>query len=227
MEQREDANKSFIERLRKDYEYRTLVISIFSLSATAAFAFYNIFCAILYKSAWNIWIGFYYFLLVTVRCAILLWELRLCRSGRAEGKKSFVFYLILSLFLFMIDLVLVGPITMMVQQKKPVEYSTIPAITAAAYTVFRIAMASRNYVKTRKKYNLSVKMFRNISFIDALVSVLTLQYTLVITFGDGVAGEMLTVCAVSSFAIWAFLILISAGSVVQAVKLFSRSDTIK
>ena len=59
--------------------------------------------------------------------------------------------------LFLLDLALVGPITIMVLQQKAVDYSVIPAITVAAYTVFKIVTSSVSYVKTRKTANLGVR----------------------------------------------------------------------
>lgn len=58
-------------------------------------------------------------------------------------------------------------------------------------------------------------MLRNVNLVDALVSVLSLQYALVMTFGGGIEGDMLFLCAFSSLAVWGFLIILS---VVNAVK---------
>ncbi len=62
-------------------------------------------------------------------------------------------------------------------QQKDINYSEIPALTIAAYTTYKITAASINIVKTRKGKHLSVKILRNVNFVDALVSVLSLQYT--------------------------------------------------
>lgn len=76
-----------------------------------------------------------------------------------------------------------------------------------------------SYVKTRKLSNVSITMLKNVNFIDAIVSVLTLQYTLVMTFGDGVTENMLTVCAITSFAFLAFLVAVSVTNLIKAVKI--------
>ncbi len=71
---------------------------------------------------------------------------------------------------------------MMVLQQKNVNYSEIHAIMIAAYTVYKIVTATINFIKTRKSNHLSVKILRNINFVDALVSILSLQMFAIIQF---------------------------------------------
>lgn len=110
---------------------------------------------------------------------------------------------------------MIAPITLMALQKKEVNFSSVHAITIAAYTTYKIIMSAINFSKAKKNGNLSVKMLRNVNLVDALVSVLSLQYALVMTFGGGIEGDMLFLCAFSSLAVWGFLIILS---VVNAVK---------
>lgn len=106
----------------------------------------------------------------------------------------------------------------MTLQQKNVNFSTVTAITIATYTTYKIIMSAVNFSKSQKSRHLSVKMLRNINFVDALVSLLSLQYTLIMTFGGGISGDMLVVCACSSFAVWIFLIFMSVLTAVKAVK---------
>lgn len=62
-------------------------------------------------------------------------------------------------------------------------------------------------------------MLRNINLKDALVAILSLQYILIMTFGDGITGEMQTVCAISTFAVWTTLIVISIANLKSSIKL--------
>ena len=52
-----------------------------------------------------------------------------------------------------------------------------------------------------------------------MVSVLTLQYVWVTTFGNGVASHMLPACAATTFIFWALLVIQSLTAVVKAVAL--------
>ena len=170
----------------------------------------------------DIGVAAYYLLLVAVRAFVGVEEIKfkkqgLCAESKEEKRKNV--FLVQCVLLFLLDLALVGPITIMVLQQKAVDYSVIPAITVAAYTVFKIVTSSVSYVKTRKTANLGVRAFKNLNFIDALVSVLSLQYTLLMTFGDGITGDMFTLCAVTSFAVWTLLVAVSVTNLIKAIKI--------
>lgn len=112
---------------------------------------------------------------------------------------------------------------MMVMQQKEIHYTAIPAIAIAAYTTYKVTMSAKHFIKTRKSNHLSIKMLRNINFVDALVSVLSLQYTLIMTFdGGSIKKDMHTLCAISSLIIWGWIIVISVFTLSRAIKLLQK-----
>ncbi len=221
MERKEKAGK-FIKRVRSDYVFRTFAISAFSFFVTTAFAGYNLFLGLAYKTAWNLSIAAYYAVLAALRAHTVLSERKFAKKGlgfeqKEEARKNL--FLAQSVLLFVLDFALLAPIILMALRKKEVNYSAIPAIATAAYTVFKTVVAVRNFIKAGKHHNLSVKMLKNISFIDAFVSVLSLQYILIVTFDDGNGGNMPLLTAVTSVAVWSFLVALSVFSVVRAVRI--------
>lgn len=76
---------------------------------------------------------------------------------------------------------------------------TVPAIATAAYTAYKVAIATKKYTFARIQSNMSVITLKRISLKEAMASVLTLQYILVMTFGNGVDSDMLPMCASSTF----------------------------
>lgn len=224
MKQKESGNtfSARVRRVFKDYVLRTFISSTLSLLVTVVFAGYNAFLGIFYGTAWNVGIAVYYALLVGLRAYILFSEKRLHKQNLSDERKEEArkrLFFVWSIVLFLIDLALIAPITMMLMQKKEIRYSLIPAIATAAYTFYKIILATVNYIKSKRMRHLSVQILRNIKFVDALVSVLSLQYALVMEFGGGIQGDMLTLCATTSFAVWALLIAISVLSIVKVVKL--------
>lgn len=221
MKDKERTENKFIRRMRSDYTFRTFMFSALSFLFTVAFTVYNLFLAIVYQSSWNIGIAIYYALLLCIRAYVLFSEYKFYKMNtddktKEQARKNIFF--VQSILLFVIDIALIVPITMMVYGQKEIDYSEIPAITIAVYTAYKIISSAINYVKTRKINHLSVKILRSVNFIDALVSVLTLQYTLIMTFDEGMVDDMFVLCAVSTFAIWAFLIVISVLTIIYAVK---------
>lgn len=217
---KQSENKIVI-RMKEDYIFRTFIFSAGSFLITFVFTIYNIFLAFVYRAAWNIGISVYYALLLCIRAYVIFSEYRLYKHEVKEKEERIRknLFLTQSILLLIIDLALIAPITMMVLQEKEIHYSEIPAITIATYTCYKIIMSSRNYIKTRKTNYLSVRTIRNVNFIDALVSVLSLQYTLIMTFSAESNKDMLGLTATSSFIIWAFIVVISILNLRNAIKI--------
>lgn len=220
-----EGTDGLIGRLKTDYAFRALTTAIFSSCFTLIFAAYNVVLGILYRAAWNFGISVYYAMLALLRIIAVFGELRDRKrqppqNGRGRGR-----YLAESILLFLLDVALIAPLAMMVKQERHIAYHEITAISIAAYTALKITFAIVNYKKTRKTKDLTVRMLKNINFKDALVSILLLQYALVMTFGEGMRGDMLTVSQLSSAALWGFLIAISALSLRHAAKIFRDPST--
>lgn len=225
MKKTDNAAKILFKRIKSNYEFRTMLFSFVSFFITILFTCYNVFLGFAYRSGWNICIAVYYALLSFVRARVIFSEMkyRKLKSDEAEieNKRKKLFFE-QSIVLFAIDLALIAPIAMMLRQKRPINYSEIPAISVAAYTTYKIIVSAVNFAKTRNIGNLSVKLLKNINFIDALVSVLSLQYTLIMTFGGAVDSDMFVLCTVSSLLIWLFLVGLSFLSVLGSIELLKR-----
>lgn len=154
MKDKEREENKFIKRMKSDYTFRTFVFSALSFFVTVAFTAYNVFLAVVYKSPFNLGLSVYYALLLCIRLFVILSELRFNKAGyyneQIESGRKKLFFM-QSIMLFVIDLALVAPISMMVLQQKDVNYSEIPAIMMAAYTVYKIVTATINFIKTDRK----------------------------------------------------------------------------
>ena len=220
-----DSGKTAAEifgKLKNDYEFRTLAASVFSALVTFVFAGYNVVLGVLHGTVWNVCIAVYYFLLVFMKFTMAWAEKRYHDAGLTEDERRNrreKFLLWQSVMLFVIDLSLLAPVVMMIKSERVVDYSSVAAIAMATYTVYKTVAASLNYSKTRKSLNLGVRIIRDVYFKDALVSVISLQYVMINTFGDGVNGVMLTVSEVTGSLLWLLIVTVSAFSMVQAIRL--------
>lgn len=106
----------------------------------------------------------------------------------------------------------------MVLFKKSVNMGRIPAIAMATYTTYKIIMASINFRKRKHSNNVLVQELRTINFIDALVSILTLQNTMIMVIQDGKSNDMFILSAVSSAIILVVIIFISVANLSKALK---------
>ena len=132
-------------------------------------------------------------------------------EGAAQARNKI--YLSSAVLLFILNLSLVVPVSLLVLLQKPVKMSLIPAITMAAYTTYKIVMASVNLKKRKKSENRLVRLLRTINFIDALVSILTLQNTLIMVNMQGEGDQMLTLSAVTSAVIMLTVLVLSVAAI--------------
>lgn len=179
-----DIGLAAFERWRTDYALKTLTAAVGSLVVTFAFALYNGFLGIRHASLWYGTICVYYIVLVLLRGMILLAEYRLA-GERKTGRRRARAYLVASVGLLVLNLSLIIPVSLLVLQQKPVNLSMIPAIAMAAYTTYKVIMASIHLKRRKQVKDSLIRLLRTINFIDALVSILTLQNTLIMVNASG------------------------------------------
>ncbi len=209
--------KRFLRRWRTEYDFKTFLNASGSLAVTVAFALYNGFLGITHRSLWYGTICIYYIVLVLLRGIIIAAERKTSRSKSPETARNRICVASSFLLLFL-NICLVVPAAIMVRQQKPVNMTLIPAIAMAAYTTYKITMASVNLRKRKASTNSLVWLLRTISFIDALVSILTLQNTLIMVNSEGSDPDMLPLTALTSAAVWVAVLLLSFHAIVRAIR---------
>lgn len=212
--------KEKIKIINNNFLYKTLCASIVSLTVTFIFTVYNTFLGIKYSDSFAIGISIYYFLLIWLRSATLLVEKKIFSKNAAiKTKVRIKNYSISSILIFIIDFCLIAPMILMVTQPKDVKFGIIPAIAMAAYSVYKITFAIINYVKSKKTQNLTIILFREINIIEAIVSILTLQHTLIMVNG-GMDEQMKKLSFGTSIALIGTIIVFSILSFHTNRKLF-------
>ena len=207
--------KHFFDRWKSDYAFKTVTSALGSLAVTAVFALYNGFLGIWHASLWHGTICVYYLVLVVLRTIIIAAGKSADRTAEPERAQARVCLASAALLLFL-NLCLVVPVSLMVVLQKPVNMTLIPAIAMAAYTTYKIIMASVNLKRGKESSDRLVRLLRTISFIDALVSVLSLQNTLIMVNLKGDGSERLTLSAITSAAIMLTVLALSVATLIAA-----------
>lgn len=220
-----DKSKTYIKRMfdewKNDYIFKTVAGSFFSFMITVVFALYNGFLGIYIRSIWNESMCIFYLLLALTRGLILLFGKK--SKGRGSGKKPYSRYgifIISTVMLLVFNIAVIFPIYLMVMFRKPVNMGLIPAIGMAAYTTYKITMSVIHIFvqKRRGNNNIFIEELRTINFIDALVSILTLQNTLIMVKMEHVTERMLSLCAVSSGVIYIIIVSITIRLLVSGIR---------
>ncbi|MBE6989297.1 MAG: hypothetical protein E7426_00945 [Ruminococcaceae bacterium] len=214
--------KGFIDKWKSDYDFKTVIGAFGALPATVFYALYNGFLGIHHASLWHGTMCIYYILLAALRALIVAAERRYAARGTGDGGGRGV-YITASALLLLLNLSLIVPISMLVRQQTPVDLTLIPAIAMAAYTTYKITMAAVHLRRRRTSADALVKLLRTIGFIDALVSVLTLQNTLIMVNARGDAHTLLPLTALTGGAIWLAALLLSVSALVRGVRMGKRA----
>ncbi len=212
--------RAFLQTWRGNYTYQTMTGAIVSFGITTAFAVYHGYLGLRYGSVWHGSIGGFYLLLMIIRGSILLTEQR--NRKRPEAKQALCrrwTFLFSGFLLLALDLALLVPVAMMAVLSRPVRMGLIPAIAMAAYTTWKITMASI-HIRRQRQFSVCnplIAELRTVNFIDALVAVLSLQNTLIMVNGNRGKG-MLPLTAASSAVIYAIIVAITVRMLVKGWK---------
>lgn len=209
--------KSQVRRWRRDYMFKTIIAAVLSFCITVMFALYNGYIGIISGSVWHGSICVYYLFLVFIRGLILLSERRCSALDEpAAGKLRRRTFIYTGVVLMLMHAALCVPISLMVLDRAPVNVGLIPSIAMATYTTYKVIAAEINMRKARRNRNVLVRELRLLTFIEALVSVLTLQNTLIAVNGGG--EDMLALTSVTSAGILVLIIVSSIVSFCRGLK---------
>ena len=150
------------------------LITIYSLIFMFLFSIYNRIIGALNESLWHESISIYYFILVIIKLIIIVY------LNKSKLRKHDVFILRLTkVLLIILNILLIVPIVLMIYNKRLIEMSLIFSITIALYVTIKTTKSIIIFIKKRKEDDMLVKELRIIDLIDTVVSILTLQHTLI------------------------------------------------
>ena len=199
-----------LRRYRRDSRLRARVGAMGSLAASMAFALYNGIAGLVYHAPWNGSICVYYLLLAGIRGYLMACQRKLTSLPRSEARRHGQRACANAAgALLILNLALIAPIALMVRMERPVNMGLIPAIATATYATWKITLASIRYRRRSRGGNGFMAQLRTVGLVDALVSILTLQNTLIMVKSADAGRSMLTLAALSSALIFVIIVAIS------------------
>ncbi len=115
-------------------------------------------------------------------------------------------------------LALSGVVLLTIEKGRAKAYSEIMAISIAAYTFYKTTMAVINMVKVRKMQSPILITIRNIGVADALVSILTLQTTMLASFQNTSNLDVNRMNALTGMAVCILIALLGISMIYYASK---------
>lgn len=214
---------SFGAHFLEDYRFRTILTTMPSFMINVAYTIYNGVIGIMNQSSWFITMAVYYSLLGIMRYCAVHTERKISRLEDHEliRKKELAVIKTDGILLLLLNLALSGVVLLTIAEGTAKAYSDIMAISIAAYTFYKIIMAVINMVKVRKMESPILITIRNIGVADALVYMLTLQMTMLVSFQGTDSLDMNRMNGITGLAV---CLLISALGISMIYYAFKRKS---
>ncbi len=214
---------SFGAHFLEDYRFRTILTTMPSFMINVAYTIYNGVIGIMNQSSWFITMAVYYRLLGIMSYCAVHTERKISRLEDHEliRKKELAVIKTDGILLLLLNLALSGVVLLTIAEGTAKAYSDIMAISIAAYTFYKIIMAVINMVKVRKMESPILITIRNIGVADALVSMLTLQMTMLVSFQGTDSLDMNRMNGITGLAV---CLLISALGISMIYYAFKRKS---
>ena len=172
----------YARKWQEDTRLRVNVSLYGSLSWCALYGIFQLWLGLYHHTFWFCSLGAYYICLSAMRFFLVRHTTRYApgENIEAELKK----YRACGIVFFLMNLALALIIFFMVYFNRSFEHHMITAIAMAAYTFTALTAAIINVVKYRKYNSPVYSASKTISLAAALVSMLTLESTMLTTFGN-------------------------------------------
>ena len=190
------------------------VFAALSLLISLVFAGYNCYLGIAYKIIWNISISIYYLALSVTRGVSLLVYVNVRKKNKEYPFSAFV---IVSLLTSLITIAMTYPAILMVENQREVNMTIIPAIALAAFTTYKVYSSIKDYIAYKKDRALYSQQCLVVNVIATIVSVLTIQNTLIMVNG-GMTEDMRILSTSSTIVFLTFSLAISIISLIFGIK---------
>lgn len=172
----------FLNNLLEDYGYRTVIFAGFTFALNVAYAIFQAVIAIMAKSIWLGSLATYYIVISVIR-GLLVKNAR--KNSVGEEASKIRAYRNCGILLLVLNLALVPAIVQIVQDSQGFAYAGLMIYVMATYAFYKLTISIINLLKAKKLKDYSIQAIKNLSFADALVSILALQTALLSVFGDG------------------------------------------
>ena len=208
----------YARRWQEDDRLRVNVSLFGSLVWNAAYALLQLWLGFYHRTFWFYSIGGYYICLAVMRFFLLVHTKRYAPGEKLQAEM--VKYRICGWVFLTMNLALSLILFFMLYWNRSFSHHMITAIAMAAYTFTAFTTAIVNIVRYRKYNSPVYSASKAISLAAACVSMLTLESTMLTTFGDGtmsLTGRRILL-GISGGVISVFIIAMAIYMIVQANK---------
>ncbi len=211
----------FTNRLASDSIYRAFLLALPGLGTSMIYAVFNGVVAIYSRSFWYLTFFVYYLLLSIMRYGVLRLKKQMngVEETREKKVREWKAYKNCGILLVVMNMALTGAVILIIySQNTQKRYAGVLIYAVALYTFYKITMSVINTVKAGKTKLPLVMVLRSIGYADALMSMLSLQVSMVAAFAEPGAEYIGTLNACTGIGVCIMVLLAGVGMIVNGIK---------
>lgn len=202
--------KKIISNQRYRIVLSAAVVFVFNLF----YAIYHCVLGVLNLSLWFIAMCAFYGILATMRFSAVLCE-RNRQKNPSDDTELFVMKFS-GVLLVVLSIVFATVNYISLSQNIAKRHEEIIMITIATYTFYKITVVIIKAVKQRKNPSLLLKTIRNIDYAEVSASILTLQRSMLVSFGSMSVGKIHFMNAVTGAIICLFVLILGISMIIKS-----------
>lgn len=213
-----------VRRWRHDHRLRMNVTVGGSVLWNGAYAALQLGLGICHKSAWFYSLAGYYASLAVMRFFLVRHTLR--HEPGKERRQELRHYRACGWIFLLLNLALSGMLLYMIRENRVTRHHEITTIAMAAYTFTSLTMAIINSFRYRNFHSPVLSAARAVSLAAACVSVLSLENTMLATFGSGMHAQTRQLfLALSGGACFVGIVVLACYMIVNANRKLKDLET--
>ena len=175
-----------------------------SLAFNFAYAVGNCAIGFITHSWWFITVGAYYTVLATTRFSVF----KLGRKANVNADTELFAKRLTGILLIVLSFCLIGVNILSAIKERGTKFHEIVMIEIATYTFTKITVAIIGLVKSKRQALPITTTLRNISFADAVVSIYTLQRSMLVSFPGMTPAEIQLFNILTGTAVWIIVLFL-------------------
>lgn len=183
------------------------------------FALYNCILGIFTNSMWFLNVGAYYVILSTMRISVI-------RFSSKDRKNEFFIMKFTGVMLFILALILCVTVYMTIKHEGATKHHEIVMITIALYAFTKLTLAIIGFIKSKKSYIPSHKTLQSIAFTDSIVSIYSLQRSMLVTFQGMTKSDIVLMNTLSGTGMCIIVICIGLNLIIGGNRM-AKSKLVK
>ena len=204
------------EKILSNQRCRIILSAVIAFTCNLLYAMYHCALGIMNRSLWFTSMCAFYGILATMRFSAVLCE-RNHHVLPTDDTEIFVMKFS-GILIVVLSLVLAIVSYISLTQNIATKHEKITMITIATYTFYKITMTIVKVVKQHGNPSPLFRAIRNIGYAEVAASILTLQRSMLVSFGSMDDGQIYTMNAITGAATCLFVLILGISMIITSIR---------